>query len=214
MSYSPIDTGIPIEITNMEYFGDEQNCQDHEEIVSDQSNPLQLLGNFEGTWDGELDTVVSKTTQWLYNDRPFHKDYRYQLVDVSNYDIIGKMPEVLGFVPGCYRAQIQLQRPGCVMPRHRDPPEMFGSIPKNLRDQGVRVLIMLAPWEYGQIMCFNNQVFTEWTKGSIITCDFQKVWHFTANCSYHSRPLLQISGLPNNQLIEHIKNRQNHIFNV
>ena len=198
----------------MEYFGLEQHISDMKEIVQNQNNPIQIIAKFQGLCEGELDDAIKTATKVCYADRPFHKDYLYEVHDLSVCPSIEKMPEELGFVKGYYHAQIQLQRPGCIMPKHTDPPGIFYMIPEDLQHRGVRVLIMLAPWEYGQIMGFNNDVWREWEAGDVLYCDFLNTFHFTANCSSHSRPILQISGLANDKLIESIKNKQTRIINI
>jgi len=211
--YKPVNTNIPIEISGMEYFGNEQHQADLIEVVSKKENPVQILGRFDGVWDGQLDDAIKTATQVRYADREFHKDYLYEVYDLTNYPTIAKMPELLGFVKGKYRAQIQMQRPGCVMPRHIDPKEIF-QIYAGHEGQCIRVLIALASWEYGQLLAFNNTFVTEWNVGDIIYCDYTSTWHFTANCSYHSRPLLQVTGVANNKLLDLIKNKQSRIIKI
>jgi len=47
-----------------------------------------------------------------------------------------------------------------------------------------------------------------------IYCDFPNTWHYTANCSWHSRPLLQISGVASDTLLNAVKNKEYKIFKV
>ena len=197
----------------MEYFGPEQHIIDMNKIVADQSYPIHIIGNYQGLWDGELDDAIKTATTVQYMDRDIHPSILYEVYDLSICPTIEKMPEALGFVKGYYRAQIQLQRPGCVFNSHVDY-RIFDDIPEDLRHHGIRVLIMLAPWEHGQIMGFNNIIYKEWKAGDILTTDFLNVKHFTANCSFHSRPILQVSGLPNELLREKIKNKQSCIINI
>ena len=199
----------------MEYFGDEQHKADLIEVVSKKENPVQILGRFDGVWDGQLDDAIKTATQVRYADRQFHKDYLYEVYDLTNYPTIAKMPELLGFVKGKYRAQIQMQRPGCAMERRINPQEIVhGFAGTGWEDQCIRVLIALAPWEYGQLLAFNNVFVTEWKAGDIIYCDYTSTWHFTANCSYHSRPLLQVSGVANDRLLKLIKDKQSRIIKI
>jgi len=55
---------------------------------------------------------------------------------------------------------------------------------------------------------------TGWQKGDIIYCDFLKTWHFTANCSWHSRPLLQVSGVATDELLSLVKTKNYRIFDL
>ena len=212
--YEPINTNVPIQITGMEYFGEEQNQNDLNEIVNNnKENTLQIIGRFDGTWDGELDDAVKTATKVRYADRIEHKDYLYEVYDFTLCPIIGSLPIRLGFVKNKYHAQIQMQRPGCVMPRHKDPKSIF-TVYNEYELKSIRVLIALAHWEYGQMMCFENKILTGWSKGDIIYCDFTSTWHFTANCSYHSRPLLQITGVASNKLLQSIQNKEFRVFSI
>jgi hypothetical protein len=198
--------------TGAEYFGPEQHDIDVKEIVSNRSDPLQILGRIHGIWDGELDTAVTLATKDLYTDREHHPDYLYVtnllLPEVRDrLPIISSMAKVLGFEK-LHNLQIQMQRPGCNMPKHKDPAEVFTDPTR------VRLLVTLAPWEYGQYMFFNNTVFREWEVGTVIYTEFQNVWHSTANMSAHTRPILQITGTPSDKLKEMLLSSDVHTFNV
>jgi len=194
--------------SQLEYFGSEQHDLDLKEIVSDQSNPIHILGKFHGDWVDDLETSVKNATKDLYTSRDHHSDYLYitKLSDVL-LPTISKMPELLGFEKPCH-SQIQMQRPGCNMPKHKDPANNF------INPHRVRVLVMLAHWEYGQYLFFNNTVFREWEVGTILYTDYANVWHSTANMSWHTRPLLQITGVPNENLRQLINSQQQQIFQV
>jgi hypothetical protein len=209
-----VNTHIPLKMSGREYFGPEQNEYDIKNIVSVQSEPLQILGKYTGVWNGQLDDAVGTAVKFLYNEKPGYEEYLYHVNDLSICPTIEKMPEALGFVKGHYKAQIQLQRPGNTLSRHTDMPSIFHHVPTELQHNAIRVLVMLAPWEYGQLMGFHNTIWKEWEAGTIIYCDFLNTWHFTVNCSYHSRPVLQISGLADEDLIELIKNKQTRIINL
>lgn len=211
--YSGRKTNIPIEITGMEYFGPEQCIEDIETIVKNTNDPTHIVGRFDGLWDGELDDAIKTATKVVYADHYELEDYLYEVTNFANYPTLRKMPEKMGFVKGKNYAQIQMQRPGCVMTKHFDPESIFDPW-SDERDKCVRVLVALAPWEYGQLIGFNNRVLTEWNKGEIIYCDFPKTWHYTANCSWHSRPLLQVSGVASDALLRSIQNKEYNIFKV
>ena len=211
--YRPVDTGIQIEISGMEYFGPEQYLEDLETIVNREVNSYQILGNLNGMWEGELDDAVKTATKVQYCDRLEFKDYLYEVKDFNKFPTLNKIPEIMGFEKGKYISQIQLQRPGCIMPKHYDPVEIFQSWYNEI-EKCVRVLIALAPWEYGQLIGFNNEILTGWKQGDIIYCDFPNTWHFTANCSWHSRPLLQVSGVANDELLSLVKTKNYRIFDL
>lgn len=216
ISYSaPENLNIPIEFdAGLDYFGPEQHISDMAMVADLKDNPLQILCEFRGVWDGELEDVIRVSSKVLYTDRKYHKDYLYEVYDLSSCPIIKKMPEALGFVKGLYSAKIQYQRPGCLIPRHADPLHIFSEIPEDLLPKAIRVLIMLADWEYGQIMGFNNVIWREWSKGTTIYCDFLDTQHFTANGSWHGRPILQVTGVASDELLEQIKNKQFRIINL
>jgi hypothetical protein len=201
-------------IDHSEYFNHRRHDLDMKEIVPDRTNPLTILGKFDGTWFGELEDALKTSNSICYRDRPIHKDYLYEVYDLSVCPTIQKMPKALGFVEGYYKVQIQSQKPGCIMSRHVDPPEGYKMVPEELQHKGIRVLVMLTPWEYGQIMGFNNEIWREWEAGTIIHCDFLNVIHFTANCSSTSRPILSIQGLASDRLIEMINSKQKNIINI
>ena len=211
--YRPVDTGIQIEISGMEYFGPEQYLEDLETIVNREVNSYQILGNLNGMWEGELDDAVKTATKVQYCDRLEFKDYLYEVKDFNKFPTLNKIPEIMGFEKGKYISQIQLQRPGCIMPKHYDPVEIFQSWYNEI-EKCVRVLIALAPWEYGQLIGFNNEILTGWKQGDIKYCDFPNTWHFTANCSWHSRPLLQVSGVANDELLSLVKTKNYRIFDL
>jgi hypothetical protein len=211
--YYPVDTGIPIEISGMEYFGPEQYLEDLETIVNREVNSYQILGNLNGMWEGELDDAVKTATKVMYTDRLEFKDYLYEVKDFNKFPTLNKIPEIMGFEKGKYMSQIQLQRPGCIMSKHYDPVKIFQPWYNEI-EKCVRVLIALAPWEYGQLIGFNNEILTGWKQGDIIYCDFPNTWHFTANCSWHSRPLLQVSGVANDELLSLVKTKNYRIFDL
>jgi hypothetical protein len=203
----PVTVGKMIP-SQYEYFGSEQHDIDMKEIVSVQNNPLRVIGRIHGEWSGELDTAVTLATKDLYTPRDDHSDYLYITKLSSALPVISKIPEVLGFDRTYTSAQIQMQRPGCNMPKHKDPAEIFQN------PYRVQMLVTLAPWEYGQYMFFNNTVFREWNAGDVIYTDFQNTWHSTSNMSWHTRPILQIIGAPGEQLTKKLQDNKTHSFNV
>jgi len=211
--YYPVVTDSMIEITGMEYFGPEQNYEDLNTIVNLDLDSYHIVGKFNGMWDGELNDIVKTCVKVLYCDRPEFKDYLYETKNFDSFPILKKMPEIMGFEPGQFNAQLQMQRPGCLISKHYDPDTIFGPW-INKVDRCIRVLVALAPWEYGQLLGFNNKILTNWNQGDIIYTDFKNTWHYTANCSWHSRPLLQISGVANDNLLGLVKNQQHKIFQI
>jgi hypothetical protein len=203
---------VPITVGKMypsgfEYFGPEQHDIDMQEIVSNQTNPLRIIGKIKGDWLDDLDVACQLATKDLYTSRDHHSDYLYVTQLSDAIPTISKIPKILGFT-GKTDAQIQMQRPGCNMPKHVDPAKLF------VDPYRVRILVMLAHWEYGQYLFFNNTVFREWKAGTIIYTDYANVWHSTANMSSHTRPILQITGEPSNELQDMLADNKEHVFQL
>jgi hypothetical protein len=194
-------------VTSAEYFGDEQHHIDFEEIVNNQQDALKIVGKFQGNWSNDLDTAVSLAHKHLYCQRDDHSDYLYITPLTDALPTISQMPAILGFEKPV-DAKVQMQRPGCVMHKHLDPDFIFND------PYRVRLLITLAPWEYGQCMFFNNTVFHQWEAGTIIYTNFNSIYHFTVNASWHTRPILQITGVPGKKLQDILNNPQPQIFNI
>jgi len=57
-----------------------------------------------------------------------------------------------------------------------------------------RYIIMLADWDYGQIMTFGNNTLTHWKAGDCYTWDWHNMPISTVNTGWAPRPLLQITG--------------------
>lgn len=203
----------PMTSSDAEYFGREQYDDDLKNIVADQSSPAHILGKFTGDWLDDLDVAVSLACLEEYKPDQFHPDYLYT---VTIQDHPGKMPMIekmassLGFLPGS-NCKIQMQRPGCVISRHKDPWEIF----VNQNDESsIRVLVTLTHWEYGQLLCYNNHFIKEWEPGTIIYSDYQNTQHFTVNASWHTRPILLITGKANADLKRMISNKEYRIFEL
>ena len=189
-----------------EYFGPEQHDADMVEIVADRTNPVRVIGQVAGNWESDLDTAVAFATKDLYTEREEHNDYLYVTKMSDRMSTLSKIATAIGFTTS--HAQVQMQRPGSVMPRHLDPAVNF------VNPYRIQVLVALAPWEYGQYLFFNNTVVREWQVGDVMYTDFSNVWHSTANMSWHTRPLLQIIGTPSEQLQQLLTTNEKHIFQL
>jgi hypothetical protein len=207
MAYSATNSGPPMVPTGEEYFGPEQHHKDLKEIVANQTNPIRVIGKFQGVWDGELEAAVPLATKVTLTKRAEHNDYLYITPLSTIIPKINNMPKILG-LPNPSNAQIQMQRPGCCFSVHRDPPSMFPT------PDSIRILITLAPWEYGQYMFFNNTVFKEWEAGTIIYSDLRNVFHSTCNTSFHTRPILSITSRPSKRFFQILENQEFQTFNV
>ena len=208
-SFKPVTVG-KMTPSPLEYFGEEQHNVDMEQIVADQTNPLKILGKFQGDWLDDLDVAAKLAAKVMYTSREHHSDYLYitRLPGLEHVlPTLNKMPKVLGFEDPTF-AQVQMQRPGCNMPKHLDPPDIFRNPDR------VRVLVTLAPWEYGQFMFFNNTLFQHWEAGTIMYTVFDQTYHCTMNSSWHTRPILQITGVAGKQLQDLINNPEPQIFQL
>jgi hypothetical protein len=209
-SFNPVSVG-KMYPSQLEYFGEEQHTADMKEIVSNQESPLKILGKFQGDWLDDLDTATKLATKDMYTSREHHSDYLYITrilgENINALPVLSRMAGVLGFEEPTL-PQVQFQRPGCLMPKHVDPPSIFKDPFR------IRVLVTLAPWEYGQFMFFNNTLFQHWDAGTVIYTTFDKTWHCTMNSSWHTRPILQITGVPGPKLQQLLKNPEPQIFQL
>ena len=201
----PVTVGKMIP-SQYEYFGSEQHDADMKEIVADQTDPVHIIGQVVGSWESELDTAVALARKDLYTEREEHHDYLYVTPVTGSTPNLAKIASAIGFTSAS--AQVQMQRPGSLMPRHQDPAANFAN------PYRIQVLVALAPWEYGQYLFFNNTVVREWSVGDVIYTDFSNVWHSTANMSWHTRPLLQIIGTPSEQLQQILTTNKKHVFQL
>lgn len=205
-----IKPDILSKISDTEYYSNEQA---YESI--DKKNSLQILGRFEGLWDGEVDDAVRNAKKICYHDRGGdHNDYLYLVYNLNNYPVLDSMATKMGFEIKKYKAQIQMQLPGCLMSVHVDPKWKWDLMYPGYQNRCVQVLIMLTDWEPGQLLGFDNKILTNWDKGDIIYCDYLTTYHYTANCSAARRPLLQISGVANQNLLANITNKEFRILSV
>ena len=196
--------------TSAEYFGNEQHNID---IKSGhdltKGLPYSVIAQINGDWLDDLDTGVQTAYKTMYTERENHPDYLY-ISQVSEnehlFKTLPKIPLALGFEDS-FHSQIQMQRTGCLMPKHVDPLSKYaGGL--------IHVLVTLSDWEQGQLMCFNDVFFTHWKSGMVIYTDFARVSHWTANCSWHTRPLLQILGRPGPYLQKLIQSTQPAVIDI
>lgn len=193
--------------SNYEYFSEEQHNLDMKNIVSKKDNVSRIIGKIKGNWLDDLDMACKLADKVLYTQREHHSDYLYETVLSDKLPTLSKIPQLIGF-KSTDVAQVQMQRPGCVFASHHDPIEIF------INPHRVRVLVTLAPWEHGQIIMFNNTIFQHWEAGTILYTNFGETIHATFNGSHHTRPLLQITGEPSDQLQDIINGNNEQIFQL
>jgi len=200
----------PMVPSKFEYFGSDTYDQERLTIFKNQENPVKILAKFQGDWMDELDTAVSLATKAEYTPSEFHPEYLYV---VPLFKHPGKMPKLekmarlLGFEKLSI-SNVQMQRPGCVISKHTDPAEQFEN-PKHKQ-----VIITLTAGEHGQILGFNNHIVSHWEPGTVMYTDYPNVWHFTANASWHTRPILLIAGEINDTFQSLLDNNEPTIFQL
>lgn len=62
----------------------------------------------------------------------------------------------------------------------------------------VRFLIPFTPYEPGHVFGFEDEYWTNWTPGDVITFDWANIYHYTANSSLVPRIVLKITGITSN----------------
>ena len=86
-----------------------------------------------------------------------------------------------------------LQKPGNIIPWHRD---MFYQITKkfpNRKEEKVRANMFLTDWENGQFLQFDDEVITHWKKNTGYVFNNQ-VLHLSSNAGLCNKVTLQVSG--------------------
>lgn len=85
------------------------------------------------------------------------------------------------------------QRPGCVIPLHRDMFYKITQLYPNDSRLKVRANVHLEDWKMGQFIQYNDTVFTHWKAGDTLIWD-SDVYHLGANAGFENKFTLQISG--------------------
>jgi hypothetical protein len=150
----------------------------------------------------------------------FDRETHSITVTEENYPEIYQIGKLFNF--NNYSVAIQYQPPGSILPRHVD---FLGSMwaEFNKKDLDImnlefdpitkspkeyytfRCMIALTDWYPGQVFGFEDQYWTNWKQGDVITFDWAHARHYTANASYSPRAYIKISGIT--------KNKNHWIFN-
>jgi len=85
------------------------------------------------------------------------------------------------------------QRPGCVIPLHRDMFYQITSKYPNDTRLKVRANVHLEDWKMGHFIQYGDTVFTHWKAGDALMWD-SEVWHLGANAGFQDKFTLQVSG--------------------
>jgi len=86
-----------------------------------------------------------------------------------------------------------LQKPGNIIPWHRD---IFYQITKKFpdrQDEKVRANMFLTDWENGQFLQFDDKIVTHWRKNTGYLFNDQ-ILHLSSNAGFHNKITLQVSG--------------------
>lgn len=132
-----------------------------------------------------------------------------------------------------YTSQFRIQAPGSTQVTHTDTLDcMWGELVngetndkvKNITKipfdpvtkcpdgfYAIRFLIAFTKYEPGHVIGFEDQYWTNWNQGDIITFDWANIFHLTANTSFSSRIVFKITGVtsnPNHWIFDAINNNK------
>lgn len=140
----------------------------------------------------------------------FDRETHSVRVTKENYPALYQLSEKFRF--NQFSSAIQYQPPGGILPRHTDflqgMWDQFSTAETNFTDMlfdpitkspdgyyGVRVMVALTDWVPGHIFGFEDNYWTNWKLGDVVTFDWAHARHFTANASYIPRAYLKVSGI-------------------
>jgi hypothetical protein len=140
----------------------------------------------------------------------FDRETHSVRVTEKNYPVLYQLSKKFEFIE--FSSAIQYQPPGGILPRHTDflqgmwdqfstdgtnfvsmPFDPITKSPKGYF--GIRVMIALTDWLPGQVFGFQDDYWTNWKLGDVVTFDWAHARHFTANASYAPRAYLKVSGI-------------------
>jgi len=206
VNYSALDH--PLNVTNFSF----------EKIakilsVDLQSESTKILKDFEDITATNsqvaLHRQLSKEHQFLTKSG-FDRETHSVQVTEQNYPVLYQLSKQFEFIK--FSSAIQYQPPGGILPRHTDFLQSmwyqfstdgtnftgmsFDPITKSPKGYfGIRVMIALTDWVPGQVFGFQDDYWTNWKLGDVITFDWAHARHFTANASYAPRAYLKVSGI-------------------
>lgn len=129
-----------------------------------------------------------------------------------------------------YVMQLRIQYPGTVQEAHTDALDCFwGNLLLTEQDScqeiiklpfdpvtkspdgyyAIRLIMPLVDYEPGQVFGFEDEYWTNWKAGDVISFDWAHLMHYTANGSFVPRILLKITGITsdkNHWIFENINN--------
>tara|TARA_B100000579_G_C22847338_1_gene865232 strand:+ start:3422 stop:4162 length:741 start_codon:yes stop_codon:yes gene_type:complete len=172
--------------------------------VTNTPNYKQLL-----KYKPEISATELSSTTMTASELDYHKSHNFG----NGYDRykpdsnLVKIADALGFENASI--WINNQSPGTVMGRHVDCITCFmHENQEELRSQMFdkerrqpanskniwRCFVALEDWQPGQIVNFEPNFWTNWTKGDVLFFDWRNTAHSTANAGVKDRPFLKITG--------------------
>ncbi len=171
----------------------------------------------------------SKEQKFLI-EKGFDRETHSVSVTKENYLEVFNIGNLFDF--DYFSVTLQYQPPGSVLPRHVD---FLGSMWTQLEklDSKIidlpydhttkcpegyyahRCMITLTDWYPGQVFGFEDQYWTRWKCGDVITFDWAHARHYTANASLAPRLHVKVSGITKNKnhwIFENLNN--NTISNI
>ena len=178
-----------------------------------QSESIKILKDFE-----DITATNSQALPYRQHNKDheflsksgFDRETHSVRVTEKNYSVLYELSKKFEFIE--FSSAIQYQPPGGILPRHTDflqgmwdqfsanganfvgmPFDPITKSPKGYF--GIRVMIALTDWVPGQVFGFQDDYWTNWKLGDVITFDWAHARHFTANASYAPRAYLKVSGI-------------------
>ena len=88
-------------------------------------------------------------------------------------------------------ANFQMQKPGCIIPPHKDSFDMIKN--KGFTEKAYRILVCMNDWIFGQVIMVEDKIITNWKKGDAYIWDSEAI-HMSANGSLENKLTMIISG--------------------
>ena len=195
--------------------------------ITNTPNYKQLLKNKPEISSTELSSITMTASELnYYKSNNFGNGYDRYKPDSA----LIKIADALGFEDASI--WINNQSPGTVMGRHVDcitcfmyenEEELKSQLFDKERRQPAdskniwRCFVALEDWEPGQIVNFEPNFWTNWSKGDVLFFDWRNTAHSTANAGVKDRPFLKITGtMKDDQFVLDAKQDQDKIkvFNI
>ena len=163
--------------------------------------------NINGDWDENIEIIEERKDYAMIKEAKEMQEFAGVSVDNrwigSRVDTNGFYPEMEKIVKAFKlknpRANLHIQRPGQMHMMHVDMNYGEGKAYTHLtreeqKQKVIRIFVMLADWQPGQVVTLGNVDYTRWKKGDCAYFSWFDIPHGTANYGHHDRPLLFVSG--------------------